>query len=200
MELIFYGLMRIYNPFRPLTLPDGELTFRNTYPPITTMHTAVFSNEFKQLIAESREEAVSLGYNYISTLHFILADCKRGEQWSLRNFLFHSDTEYRQFEEKVRAGEPAIANDSVRLTREAEKSIRKAFKLWSHSNYIDAEVRPYHLFLGAALVKTSFLYQIAEPKKDLVERLEQFYIERGLLASDKISKPLWMRLSIKLFS
>ncbi|RZK13562.1 MAG: hypothetical protein EOO56_26805, partial [Hymenobacter sp.] len=37
--------------------------------------TVPFSPELKELIARSREVAIDLGYDYISTLHLLLADC-----------------------------------------------------------------------------------------------------------------------------
>ncbi len=43
-----------------------------------------FSTELKQLVAKSRSIAIELGYNYISTLHFYIADCERDLPSSLR--------------------------------------------------------------------------------------------------------------------
>ena len=159
-----------------------------------------FSKELKDLIAESRLISIELGYDYISTLHFFLADCKLNKQYTIRNFAFKSEEDFEAFYKIQKIGESTILADDLLLTVEAEKTIRKAFKLWSHSIYFDSEIRPYHLFLGASLLSNSLFCSIFQPSEGLHEKLEQYYIETGQLNRDKINKGLWMRLSRNLFN
>ncbi len=97
-----------------------------------------------------------------------------------------------------RVGEPSILIDNLLLTKEAEKTIRKAYKLWSHRNYIDSEVQPYHLFLAASLVRGSAFNSIFQHPDEVHERLEQYYINDGQIDRNKINKDLWMRISRRL--
>ncbi len=159
-----------------------------------------FSQEVKSLIAESRLIAIELGYDYISTVHLFLADCKLNDQYSIRSFVFESQEDYETFFKSQRVGESTILADNLPSTMEAAKTIRKAFKLWNHSNYFDTEIRPYHLFLAASLLPKSLFYSIFQSQEGLHEKLEQYYIGIGQINRDKIYKSLWMRLSKKLFN
>jgi hypothetical protein len=56
-----------------------------------------FSPEFKELISQSREIAIDLGYDYISTIHFFLADCESKRADSLLKFAFEDEAGYQVF-------------------------------------------------------------------------------------------------------
>lgn len=159
-----------------------------------------FSRKSKEVISESRLIAIELGYDYISTLHLFLADCRLNDAYSIRKFAFNSEDDFQAFTKKQRVGEPSILVDDLRLTNEAEITIRKAYKLWSHSIYIDAEVQPYHLFLAASLVHNSEFNLIFQGTRDVHEKLEQYYVNIGQVDTNKINKSLWMRISRRLLS
>ena len=78
---------------------------------------ANFSAESKAVVAESRLIALELGYNYISTVHFLLADCMSGFNDSIKDFLFSSEEEFNSFYESQRIGELFSAVDSLPLTK-----------------------------------------------------------------------------------
>lgn len=154
-----------------------------------------FSPKTKELISEARLIAIELGYDYISTLHLFLADCKMNDAYSIKGFAFNSEEEFQAFIKNQRVGEPSIPVDDLLLTKEAEKTMRKAYKLWSHRNYIDSEVQPYHLFLAASLIRGSVFTSIFQTSNEVHEQLEQYYINKGQIDKAKIKKDLWMRIS-----
>jgi hypothetical protein len=153
----------------------------------------VFSIEVKELIAQSREVALSLGYDYISTVHLFLADCKINAACSIRKFAFVTEDDFQTFYISQKVGEPIIIAEELPLTVEAENTIRNAFKIWSHSNYFDKEIRPYHLFLAAALMSNTLFCSLFPQEDQLYEKLEQYYIEVGKIDKDKIYKSFWMK-------
>lgn len=138
-----------------------------------------FSQETKNLILESRNIAISLGYDHISTLHFFLADCKLNDKHSIKSFVFTTEKEFQNFFDSLKIADSTIFAESLPLTREAEQTIRKAVKLLNNKNYSHIEVYPYHLFLAASQLKDTWFYSIFETKKILHERLEQYYVGTG---------------------
>lgn len=159
-----------------------------------------FSENAISLMAESRKIAVELGYDYISTLHLLLADCKLNYQYSIRNFIFHNDTEFDTFMGQHKIGDVSIFAETIPITKEAEQTIFKGCLLWSDSIYYDDEIRPYHFFLAASQLPETDFCLLLEPKKGLHERLERYYLQIGQIDQKNISKSLWSRFSKKLFS
>src|SRR4249919_877241 len=99
-----------------------------------------FSQETRSLINESRLVAIDLGYDYISTVHFFLADCKLNNRHTIRDFAFKTVTDFQAFYNSQRIGDPTIFAESLPLTLEAEKTIKKANLLWSRRNYKDTQI------------------------------------------------------------
>ena len=66
--------------------------------------TGGFSKELKDIVAESRSIALELGYNYISTLHIFLADCRLKNVYSIHDFAFENNEAFLHFFEQVRVG------------------------------------------------------------------------------------------------
>jgi hypothetical protein len=153
----------------------------------------VFSKEVKDIIAQSRDIALSLGYDYISTVHFFLADCKINNASSIKMFAFNTDQDFQAFYVNQKADEPILLAEDLPLTVEAEKTIRKAFKLWSHNNSFDKVIRPYHLFLAAALLPETLFCSIFPQEYQLYEKVEEYYIKTGQIEKDSVYKSLWMR-------
>jgi hypothetical protein len=149
-----------------------------------------FSQKTKDIINESRLIAIELGYDYLSTLHLFLADCKINDKFSVKGFAFRSHDDFLTF----------YNNQRILLTKEAEKTIRKAFKLWSHSTYIDSQVHPYHLFLAASLITNSAFCSVFQGNRSVYEKLEQYFIDIGQIDRSKINKTFWMQLSRKFFA
>ncbi len=152
-----------------------------------------FSKDLKDIMAQSRVIALSLGYDYISTIHFFLADCSTNSEYSVRKFVFGTQGDFQTFWISQKVGEPIMTAEHLLLTKEAEKTIRKAYRLWNRSNYFDEQIKPYHLFLSAALIDNSAFSSMFENDNQLYEKLERYYIEIGQIDKAKIYKPFWMR-------
>ena len=86
-----------------------------------------FSTELKELVSKSREIAIDLGYDYISTIHFFLADCETDCENSILNFGFKDKTEYLSFRKKYTFEKVDLLDfidESLPLTQEAETTIK----------------------------------------------------------------------------
>ncbi len=139
-----------------------------------------FSEETKEIIAWSREIALELGYNYISTLHFLLADSYLNGKSSIKTFCFASDEEYARFYESKRIGDATVFGDNLKgnvfLTKEAERTVRLSMVEWKKHSAL--EVQPFHLFLAAASHYSTFS-SLLPPEEDLYDRLLVFYKQGG---------------------
>jgi hypothetical protein len=139
-----------------------------------------FSFDAKTVIAESRNIAMDLGYDYISTIHFFLADCKRNSNYTIKNFAFKTDEELQQFHDSQIIGLPNMTEDNLPLTKEAEDMLRRAAVL-VQSTYNARAVQPWHLFLAGTQLDHTLLYKILTPKEGLYERLDLYYTELGVI-------------------
>jgi hypothetical protein len=151
------------------------------------------SQATKHLLDEARNIAIDLGYDHISTIHIFLADCNSNRSLSIKDFVFKNNEELHKFSDSQRIGDSTIFLDSLPITIEAEKTIRKGIRLMK-TVYKANEVYPYHLFLAASQLKESMFYAILQPKEGLFERLEKYYIEKGAINKVITSKSLWARL------
>src|ERR1044071_8771015 len=134
----------------------------------------MFSYDCKTIIAESRNIAIDLGYDYISTVHIFLADCKRNSNFTVKDFAFRTDEELQQFYDSIKIGDPSNIEDSMPLTREAEDMLRQAVVL-AIKNYKVRSVQPWHIFLAGSQLDHTLFYKILKPKEGLYERLENYY-------------------------
>jgi len=159
-------------------------TFRYLTLLLHQMLMSEFSVEVKEVIKASREIALDLGYNYISTMHFLLADCRLDGLWSIRKFAFKEDKGFLSAYENFRKG-PAIINtaDSLHLTKEAEQAIRRS----AMERFIFSEkiISPYHIFLAAAKMKNSSIQDFFSNNPNLYEHLVAYYSNLNLIDPDK---------------
>lgn len=134
---------------------------------------AAFSPALQQLIARSREVAIDLGYEHISTLHAFLADCTMPYPYSLTS-VFFTDSEAQQvFYEQHRVG-PARANvGSLPLTVEFDQTLKLTPSARRHG--LCQILHPCHLFLAAAEVSSSGFCQVAANAPDLSQLLLTHY-------------------------
>lgn len=150
------------------------------------------SPAFKELAAEARNIAIKMGYDYISTIHFFLADCYNNNSQSIKDFAFKNQDELHTFYNNQKIGEESIFVDSLPLTVEAEEALKKARQLITVYN--DRQLYPYHFFLAASQQKKSLFYSILEPKEKLFERLEKYYIRKELINKNAERKSLWKKI------
>ena len=150
-----------------------------------------FSAEAKEMIGLSKELAISLGYDRISTLHFFLANCQVSSDFSLKDFVFANDEHFHLFMEHCRLRKPAVfTNSPVPLTHEAEKALRTAVEFWFR-RYPDTEIKSYHIMLAAGNNAKSFLAKKLGMKSSLQRRFEQYYIEKGIFHERNIKRNFW---------
>lgn len=153
-----------------------------------------FSHDAKVVIAESRNIAIDLGYDYISTIHFFLADCKRNSNYTIKNFVFRTDEELQKFYDSQIKGLPTMSLDTLPLTKEAEDMLRRAMVLVK-STYHAQTIQPWHLFLAGSQLKETLFYSILQPKEGLYERLDKYYTELGVInRTPPPRKGFWSRL------
>src|SRR5258708_19717976 len=81
--------------------PTKNCTFRLPYMSIPT----TFSPATRSLMEKSRLIALDLGYAYITTIHFYLADCALDQPGSLRSFSFLPKQAYQSFYSSYRKDE-----------------------------------------------------------------------------------------------
>ena len=148
---------------------------------------AAFSPALQQLIARSREVAIDLGYEHISTLHVFLADCTMPYPYSLTS-VFFTDAEAQQaFYEQHRVG-PARANvGSLPLTVAFDQALRLTPAARRHG--LCQMLYPCHLFLAAAEVSSSEFCQIAADTADLPQLLLTHYRSFNELWGDVLDQP-----------
>jgi hypothetical protein len=152
-----------------------------------------FSHDAKDVIAESRNIAMDLGYDYISTIHIFLADCKRNSNYTI-NFAFRTDEEMQKFYDTQIIGLSTITLDNLPLTKEAEDMLRRAMVLVK-STYHARAIQPWHLFLAGSQLNHTLFYSILTPKEGLYERLDKYYTERGVInRTPPPRKSLWSKL------
>jgi hypothetical protein len=152
-----------------------------------------FSYDAKSVIAESRNIAIELGYDYISTIHIFLADCKRNSTYTIKDFAFRTDEELQRFHDSQRIGAPCNLEDTLPLTKEAEDMLRRAAVL-VQSPYNNKSVQPWHFFLAGCQLEETLFYSILQPKEGLFERLEKYYIDKGVISKIPSRKSFWSRL------
>jgi hypothetical protein len=151
-----------------------------------------FSPATRSLMDKSRLIALDLGYNYITTIHFFIADCALDMPGSLRSYSFPTEQAYRAFYASYRKEEASIlADPTLPLTLEAERAIRRG--LVEMRLQRGKQTEPYHIFLGAAHNKDSLLRTVLRGKgEDLYTSLKKYYVSKGLLSLH--AKRKWWQL------
>ena len=142
----------------------------------------LFSIECKSLISGSREIALSLGYDYISTVHIFLADCESESSSSIKKFAFPEDADYIKFKnEYALSGVNYLdhINDSIPLTIEAESAIKLSEKERRATGF--DITYPFHIILGCFKAKNSILKDCFRNEPDLLDKIMEYYKDSGVL-------------------
>jgi hypothetical protein len=142
----------------------------------------LFSIECKSLISGSREIALNLGYDYISTVHIFLADCESGSSSSIMKFAFAEDTDYIKFKNEYALPEVNYLdhiNDSIPLTLEAESAIRLGEKERQATGF--EMMYPFHIILGCFKAENSILKDRFRNEPHLLDKIMKYYKESGVL-------------------
>jgi hypothetical protein len=134
---------------------------------------ATFSPELKALIARSREVAIDLGYEYVSTLHILLADCAMPYPYSLVHLLFATAEDYSAFYEGCRLGPATVGVGSLPLTTELEQAFKEIAIAYQYG--FCREPYPCHLLIAASQVIGSDFRQVAQDDATLLPQLLTYY-------------------------
>ncbi|WP_310391007.1 hypothetical protein [Hymenobacter sp.] len=118
-----------------------------------------FSPELQALIARSREVAIDLGYDYVSTLHLFLADCAMPYPYSLATVFFANAEAQEAFYEQHRTGPANPGAGSLPLTTEFERALQLTTMARRHG--LGKMLFPAHLFLAASEVADSDFNRVA---------------------------------------
>ncbi|MBL0359092.1 MAG: hypothetical protein IPP72_20495 [Chitinophagaceae bacterium] len=148
----------------------------------------LFSPELKELVAKARETAIDLGYDYISTIHFFIADCESNYPNSIFKFAFADDNAFKKFKTDYTLNKEDLLNfteASLPLTKEAEKTIRL-----SESERMLCKqtlVYPCHVFVAALKNEESLLFQCFKHDEHALANLVRYYKEHGVFEISKMS-------------
>lgn len=148
----------------------------------------VFSNEFREIVAYSREIAIDMGYDYISTIHFFLADCEKKLPGSIFKFAFENENQYLQFKEHYRLDKENLlhfSNESLPLTMEAETTIRLSID--EKTFYKQTEVFACHFFIAALKNTKSHLFACFKHNENVAKNITDYYDELGCFEKSRMS-------------
>lgn len=143
--------------------------------------TELFSRDVQEMIKMSREVALELGCNYVSTGHLLLADCRLNNVGSIKNFTFDSDKHFSDQYESCRIGDPITTSNSLPLTVDAEKIFKKA-KVESFI-YSEKMIFPCHVFLAAARLESQVFFSFFPDSDRLYDRLVGYYAGLNIINS-----------------
>lgn len=135
-----------------------------------------FSTELKDLTAKSRLIAIDTGYDYITTIHFFLADCETKSESSLLHFAFKTPDEYQKFKDGIKIKSRDLLDlvkESLPLTVEVEDTIRMSEterKSKNHKLILSSD-----FFIAAFKNKNSHLLSCFNKDPEPLEKLITFY-------------------------
>jgi hypothetical protein len=143
---------------------------------------AAFSPELQALIARSREVAIDLGSDCISTQHLFLADCAMPYQFSLAKVFFQDQEAYKVFYEQHKEGPINDTAGSLPLTTEFEEALRLTAAARRHG--FSHILYPSHLFIAASEMPDSLFGRVAPDTPDLPQLLLTHYRQYSELWAD----------------
>ncbi|MGV3765993.1 MAG: hypothetical protein ACO1NW_07685 [Chitinophagaceae bacterium] len=140
----------------------------------------LFTEETKALVAGARNTAIELGYDYICSLDFLVADCASGRPDALLNFGFPDKEAFEKYKAALlteNAPRADLKHKSLPLTLEAERMLRAGHAERKARNH--ALLHPCHIFLAGLKSPGCMLREAFTPDDELMVRLEQFYHDTG---------------------
>jgi|GEM_PF-1408413 len=146
-----------------------------------------FSQSSIDLVALARETAIDLGYNYISSIHLLIADCKTAGPTSIKEFAFKNDADVDRFVESQRLDKEDLLHfndESLPLTMEAETAIRNSEQ--ERAMYHQRYIYPFHILLSSIKIPDSALLNCFVGK-NWPEDLLRYYKAAGAFNIDKLT-------------
>jgi len=148
-----------------------------------------FSDDLRKLITHARKTALDLGYDYISTIHFLIADCALRQADSLFAFAFGDEEKFLQFRKKYELTASASLIDwheNLPLTKEAEKVLRGMKQ--ERVRYGQQCTYPCYFFLAALKDGESAVAKCFSGDVQTVEKLAEYYEGIGAFTRNQISE------------
>jgi ATP-dependent Clp protease ATP-binding subunit ClpA len=143
-----------------------------------------FSENCKEVVSRARIAALELGYDYIATVHFLIANATVNQENSLYgNMFFFTPLHLHTFCEGLRIGPPITDMELIPLTVGAEKSLLYATRL--AAKYGSASVEPHHILLACFACPQSDIGSYIGIKEKQIEKIEEFYRDKGLIPEAK---------------
>ena len=140
-----------------------------------------FSESFKNVIATTRLIALDLGCDYISTIHFFLADCQLHPLSSLKGLLFKNEADFQRFYQEFRVGPAifAVGAGSVPLLTESDATLRRTKQI--ARAYQEKTIHPCHFFVAATQVPNSIFRSLLTTNDIAPEDALAYYVRAGQL-------------------
>lgn len=140
-----------------------------------------FSESFKNVIATTRLIALDLGCDYISTIHFFLADCQLHPLSSLKGLFFKNEADFQRFYQECRVGPAvfAMGAGSVPLLAETDAALRRTKRV--AQAYQETALQPCHFFVAATEVPTSIFRSLLTTNNMAPEAALAYYVRNGQL-------------------
>jgi hypothetical protein len=105
-----------------------------------------FSAELHEIIIKSRDTALFLGYNYISSLHVMIAECSAFPEGLLRQLCFEDENACNKFISGCKLADSDIfSEEGMPITVELETAMQQAIKQAEADNTIFTY--PLHLYI-----------------------------------------------------
>jgi len=145
------------------------------------------SGELVEMIQNAHETAVRMGYSYITTLHFFVADCESGRHNSILNFAFKDIGRFHTFKQGQSYPDvnPDLLTQELPLSDEAARVLEQAVN--ESRTFGQREFLPAHVFIAALKDKESFLYGFFKEPETALDKMIAYYTERGEFAKRKIA-------------
>lgn len=145
------------------------------------------SDEVAELIQRSHEVAVRMGYTYITTMHFFVADCESGKDNSILYFAFRDMERFLTFKkgQTYPDADLSLLNKNLPLSDEAGRVLERAVQ--ESRDFGQREFLPAHVFIAALKDKESFFCGFFKEPETALEKMITYYTERGEFAKRKIA-------------
>lgn len=146
-----------------------------------------FSAVTAGLISASREVALELGHEAISTVHFLIADCESGRPDSLLELCVSTKENLETYKNSLRKKKSwgwGSKNKSLPITQEFEQALQNSVTVMQVNQ--SACIEPAHVVLGALNTEGSLLAPLFYGRPHFSYELMQFGFANGIFKKTRI--------------
>jgi hypothetical protein len=145
-----------------------------------------FSAELLEVVQKSRDTALFLGYNYISSLHVLLSECGLFPDGLMRKLCFEDEATYNKFLASCKLDDSDIfSEESLPITIELETALQEAIKLAQTDNTIFTY--PIQLYIQIFSDAGSIASSCYDNPGIIAEELKKYYREVEYPAMERMS-------------